>query len=180
MKHLKIAFAIVFFCLLGGINAELMAQQNPSKLTFAMGRMPVGNQFKLEILECEFVVHESSMYIYIKEPLAVREGSPSTIWKVEFSSKAATWGLTADGNFTVCDSNGAVIWETGTAGRGGSTTSLQLANGNLVVANGDDDPDVAKQIKDKKTLIESYRGKAIWATGTCSGVVNGCGVPGPR
>ncbi len=58
------------------------------------------------------------------------------------------------------------VWSTGTAGRGGSGTFLKMQiDGNLVLYNGS---------------WTGNDGDALWATGTCGGVLNGCGSEGTR
>jgi hypothetical protein len=72
-----------------------------------------------------------------------------------------------DGNLVAYDDDGTMRTSTGTSGRGGSGTNLQIRNdGNLVLYSG--------------TLNGLGDGDPLWATGTCGGVVNGCGATGPR
>ena len=72
--------------------------------------------------------------------------------------------LKNDGNLVAYDAANNVVWSSGTSGRGGADSFLRMQNdGNLVLYN-----------------CCAGNGVPIWATGTCGGVVNGCGATGAR
>ncbi len=168
MKLLKIAFAIAFFCLFGCVNSELMAQTNFYKA--ASGKATVGfgaGAVQLETNEYKFRVLGSLMTLVTK---FTPTKEVTTLFTAEFENgkEADKWEVTADGNLIVYQGT-TILWQSFTAGKsnGGAETTLLIDNGNLIIA-------------ESYNATTGEKGKIIWATGTCGGVVDGCGKIGPR
>jgi hypothetical protein len=160
MKHLKIAFAIVFFCLMGGFNSELMAQEFlGNKLTTTNGSLRNNKGNYLSSTGAKFEFYLDDKFMCIKTEAGVE------VWRLEFP-KSVFFLRINNGNLEARDHDDKIVWQTGTTGRGGDGTHLQLQNdGNLVLYNG---------------TWYGGDGDALWATGTCGGKINGCGETGPR
>jgi hypothetical protein len=157
MKHLKIYFAILFFSFLGGINAELMAQSNKLKVK---DKGVSCKSFTLRSFNGRYELQVESTYIRILSQIS------GVIWRIDFPSTLETMQVLDNGNCVAYDVMGNIVWQTGTTGRGGGGTHLQIQDdGNLVLYNGS---------------WYGGDGDALWATGTCGGVVNGCGEVGAR
>jgi hypothetical protein len=157
MKHLKIAFAIVFFCLMGSINSNLLAQSN--KLQVKDGEVKC-KSFTLRSNSGEYKLEVE--YTYMR----ILSASGGEVWRFVFPDYASTMRVLDNGNFVLYNVRNEIVWQTDTAERGGSGTHLQIQNdGNLVLYNGS---------------WYGGDGDALWATGTCGGKKDGCGTIGPR
>jgi hypothetical protein len=159
MKHLKIYFAVLFFSFLGAANAELMAQ---GKNYFAAGSQNIPNfdgDYSQEIQSSNklfsFEVTSSGMKI-------INNTSKATVWSVEFPNSSVTsLNVTDYGYFKLQSGNDKVLWKSGT-----QTEFMHC------ILRIEDDGNLAFYRNDK-TL-------PIWATGTCGGVLGGCGPVGAR
>jgi hypothetical protein len=163
MKHLKIYFAILFFSFLGGANIELMAQSN--KIVGGETLKAYSNVNKRDYT----IVSKNDNYSFrvYDDFIGVFKGNTEDkVWTKKFSTSISYIRVLTNGNCAIYDKDDKVIWETGTTGRGGDGTHLQIQNdGNLVLYNG---------------TWYGGDGDALWATGTCDGVLNGCGSEGVR
>jgi hypothetical protein len=163
MKHLKIYFAILFFSFLGSANAELMAQSNTCKYGESLVTLRSDNgQYELSVSSAGSIGNNSKKFTF----KLVKVGG-STIWEHVTDNTSCTGNyvtigkgriMIPDGNFTPC-----VIFG-GDNGQG-TGTFLRLHNdGELALYGG------------------SWRGDGdkVWSTGTCGGVLGGCGEVGSR
>ncbi|MEY4504575.1 MAG: hypothetical protein RL154_871 [Pseudomonadota bacterium] len=163
MKHLKIAFAIVFFCLMGGANAELMAQKSKYKIVVGV--------YSLENTNCSIKSFNGTYTFEISsKKMSIMDNSKQIeVWSVQYAdTPACSFTIQSNGSFhlTQCGEGNELVWKSGTESRGGMTTNLQMqSDGNL-------------ELYDSQN--SRYGTKVIWASGTCGGVLNGCGEAGPR
>jgi hypothetical protein len=155
MKHLKIAFAIVFFCLMGGANVELMAQD-----TFPVGIYSLDDRgTSITYVDYTFVINNTKMKV-------LNNKTSVEVWSQTFDIKVDEFRITDNGSFLVKGDFNKTIWESKTEGRAGGGTKLKIqADGNLVLYGG---------------RWYGGDGNALWATGTCDGKINGCGETGVR
>jgi hypothetical protein len=172
MKHLKIAFAIMFFCLLEGFNTNLIAQYTglPNKIKVGDNgiEMEYKNGYKLSSSNEKYLVEVNQWGLTISSAIYSKDAPPSITerFNIKFPESAESVRVLNNGNLVALNKNNDIIWQTGTAGRGGSGTHLQIQNdGNLVLYNG---------------TWYGGDGDALWATGTCDGIINSCGATGPR
>jgi hypothetical protein len=165
MKHLKIAFAIIFFCFLGGANVELMAQEGGS--TFKVGVYSLENtnqSIKSPDGTYTFEISSKKMKIF-------KTNNQEEVWSVDYSdTPACSFAITKGGCFDIIScgaGNDSFSWRSGLT-EFSRTSGMSLTmqdDGNLVVY----------------CLQNPRMGvRAVWATGTCGGVLNGCGSVGKR
>lgn len=162
MKLLKIVFAIVFFCLLGGVNSELIAQN-----TFEVGVYSLENTNQsIKSSNGTFTFEISAKKMSIMD-----NSKQAEIWSVDYTdTPACSFAITKEGCFDIIScgaGNDGFSWKSGLTGFS-RTSSMSLTmqdDGNLVVYC----------LRNPRMGI-----RAAWATGTCGGVLNGCGAVGKR
>jgi hypothetical protein len=119
------------------------------------------------LLRGEYLFYVSPEYMGVYEYDQRKGGWPKTVWSIRFTKNIDCLRVQSDGNLVAYAPGGEAVWASNTAGRGGGSTYLTIQeDGNLVLYNG--------------TWTGMGQGDAIWATGTCGGVKNGCGSVGPR
>jgi hypothetical protein len=159
MKHLKIYFAILFFSFLGGANAKLMAQPN---------KISAGESIEVseDIRQLESFSRQYGLSFRFGNLFVFKLPSKNGNFILELHPNAVKLKVLDDGNLVAYDKDNNVVWQAGTAGRGGKGTHLQLQNdGNLVLYNG---------------TWYGGDGDVLWAAGSCEGKLEGCGKVGPR
>ena len=137
------------------MNIDAMTKK--TNATWTRGSMKSGEYF--EDGKYQFIVSTAGMGI-------LNTDNYQFVWRQDFREAIKELKVQTDGNVVVYSRDGNILWESYTTGRGGNATFLDLdSDGNLIIYNG--------------TAIGGY-GDALWATGTCGGVLNGCGSVGRR
>jgi hypothetical protein len=162
MKHLKIYFAILFFSFLGGVNPELMAQSNTCKYGDKVTVLRSEDRINSGIIYELSVSAEALKYnVKIITFKLVRVGG-STIWEYSSNSNACTSPDAIIGKGLV--GYGDCVLLGGNNGQGTGTFLRLNDNGELALYGGAWYGD----------------GDKVWSTGTCGGVLGGCGPVGSR
>jgi hypothetical protein len=165
MKHLKIYFAVLFFSFLGGINTELTAQENSDTFTFGVYSLEGTNQsIKSPDGTYTFEISAKKMKIF-------KTNNQQEVWSVDYSNApACSFAITEKGSFDIISCGGVndgFSWKSGLTefSRTGGMSLKMQNDGNLVVYS----------VKNPR-----YGIMPRWATGTCGGVLGGCGEVGSR
>jgi hypothetical protein len=165
MKHLKIYFAISFFSFLGCVNSELIAQEDGN--TFKVGVYSLEGKIQsIKSPDGSFTFEVSAIRMKI-----IKNSNQEVVWSVDYSDvPACSFAITKGGCFDIIScgaGNDGFSWKSGLTefSRTGEMSLKMQDDGNLVVYC----------VRNPR-----YGNKAAWATGTCGGVLNGCGTMGKR
>ena len=165
MKHLKIYFSILFFSFLGSVNAELLAQESTDTFNTGVYSLEDKNQsIKSPDGTYTFEISAKKMKIF-------KTSNQQEVWSVDYSNApACSFAITEKGCFNIisCDGvNDGFSWKSGLNETVRPTTmSLKMQDDGNLVMYGVRNP--------------RYGNTAAWATGTCGGVLGGCGAVGSR
>jgi hypothetical protein len=160
MKHLKIYFAVLFFSFLGSANAELMAQSNTCKYGEELIELRSDNgQYTMRLFyDKQEGDNNFRGCIYI-----VQQSTIKIAWEQRFPGLRSDKCYVGKGRIYVGDNPSDVLIG-GNNGQGTGTFIRLHNDGELAIYGG------------------SWRGDGdkVWSSGTCGGVLGGCGPVGPR
>jgi hypothetical protein len=168
MKHLKIYFAILFFSFLGGANAELMAQSNVCKYDKQLTTLRSSNgKYEFSVARGSRVSGpDRDEHLYIFKLVKVGE---STIWETSYQVNCNGEYITIGKGSVLAypmnmNTREACVLIGGDNGQGTGTFLKLEDSGELALYGGAWYGD----------------GDKVWSSGTCGGVLRGCGAVGSR